>query len=592
MLVGPVFSVEMVTSARRARYFLLRIAYATILLLIMWGIYESAFFAASGSNLTIRAKAELTAGFFYSFGYLQLVTVLLAGPAIAAGTIAEERQRRTIEYLFATDLTNREIVFDKLAGRIALIAYLLLVGLPILAIFRLLGGIPLDALLLLFLITASTTLAVSTLSLALSVWASRPRDAVMRTYLVLFAILVLPAIFSSFLRFYYSGTTIGDLLITVADGFLRANPLPVLGQTLRPTVPGVSIWRPVLEMAGIHFCAAFLSIAVATAVVRRVHLRAVGRVRRQRSWSPIGRWRPRPGTHPMLWKELFARHALTRLGLAAGLAALLVVLATAALTLAAFLQGWDELSRPSRAPLDNSYLQYAATAGAVTSCAVLLLIGMRAAGAITGEKERNCWLSLISTPLSARQIVWAKVLGGVYALRWLLAVPITIWALSVAIWPVYLCVLPVQIAILLLLAFFASSVGVFASFFCRTTTRAMGATVAAALFLGGGYLGFCCLPLGANDSPIIMAACAPFLLAFPSFFCSALLHLGSLGPGSRGMEIVVAFVLGVAGYGGGLAMLTTAMQGNFDQLAGRSRLPNERLQIDDLADPMAVEDRD
>ena len=54
-------------------------------------------------------------------------------PAVAAGGIASERQRRTIEYLFATDLSNGEIVLDKLCARLLTVGKLLLATLPVLA---------------------------------------------------------------------------------------------------------------------------------------------------------------------------------------------------------------------------------------------------------------------------------------------------------------------------------------------------------------------------------------------------------------------------------------------------------------------------
>ena len=45
--------------------------------------------------------------FFLSFSWLQILLILLVGPAMAVGTIATERERRTIEYLFVTDLVER-----------------------------------------------------------------------------------------------------------------------------------------------------------------------------------------------------------------------------------------------------------------------------------------------------------------------------------------------------------------------------------------------------------------------------------------------------------------------------------------------------
>ena len=72
---------------------------------------------------------------------MQLLAVLLIGPALAAGTIAQERERRTMEYLYATPLSNLEIIIGKLGGRVLQILYLVLSGVPVLALAMLLGGI-------------------------------------------------------------------------------------------------------------------------------------------------------------------------------------------------------------------------------------------------------------------------------------------------------------------------------------------------------------------------------------------------------------------------------------------------------------------
>jgi len=568
MLLGPVFSVEIVTSARRARYFVLRTAYALILLLSLWSVYALAREQSASLELNIRQTAELTAGFFSSVAYLQLITVLLVGPAIAAGTIAGERQRRTIEYLFATDLSNREIILDKLAGRLLLITYLIAVSLPILATFRLFGGISLDVLMILFVVTASTMVAVAAVSVCISVWSTKARDAVLRTYLVLLAVLILPLVLGAWLASGVAGQLAGGLGRLV-QWLLVANPLLVLGQSLNRTAGSRSIWQPVGSMVLAHTVAAAVSIAVATMAVRRVHLRAAGKSARGRRRLPTRWWRPKLGNHPMLWKELFARHAVTRLGLAGWIASLLILLATAMTT------GWVFLAalESNRLFLDNDYFQYASMAGALAGCAALLLIGMRAAGAIAGEKERDCWLSLVSTPLTAREIVLAKVVGNVYALRWILVVPIGIWALGVVLWLPYLLVLLVLVVLLLLLALFISSLGVLASFLCRTTLRAMGATLATALFLGGGYLGLCCLPLmiggpGSGTAAIILAPCAPFLLFIPGLIYVDLFH--NFLRGDQGV-VIAAFFVGVLGYALATAMLCASMVANFDRWAGRTR---------------------
>ena len=55
--------------------------------------------------------------YFTTFMVAQFITVVLLTPAYVAGAIAEEKDRKTLEFMLATDLLNREIVLSKLLAR-------------------------------------------------------------------------------------------------------------------------------------------------------------------------------------------------------------------------------------------------------------------------------------------------------------------------------------------------------------------------------------------------------------------------------------------------------------------------------------------
>ena len=150
---GPILAVELVTMSRRTRYFALRVLYAAALFFALWVAHQETLGSASGD---INSIARFTAAFFGTFGVMQLMAVGLIGPALAAGTIAQERERRTMEYLYATPLSNLEIIIGKLGGRVLQILYLVLAGVPVLALAMLMGGIAPRAIVSLTAITLST----------------------------------------------------------------------------------------------------------------------------------------------------------------------------------------------------------------------------------------------------------------------------------------------------------------------------------------------------------------------------------------------------------------------------------------------------
>src|SRR5437660_1620479 len=82
--------------------------------------------------------------------------LVLLTPAYVGGAIAEEKDRKTLEFMLATDLLNREIVLSKLGSRLANLALVVITGLPILSILQFLGGVDPNMILAGFAITAMT----------------------------------------------------------------------------------------------------------------------------------------------------------------------------------------------------------------------------------------------------------------------------------------------------------------------------------------------------------------------------------------------------------------------------------------------------
>ena len=164
--LGPVFAYEWLTGARRWQMYALRALYVAMLLLCLsavWGPFE-------GQDLTIALAASISEQFFRWLGLLQLMLVMLAAPAVMAGSICVEKSRGTLLHLFITDLSDDEIVLGKLAARLTPVLMVLASGVPVLALAGLLGGIDPGALLGSFLVTVGTAAVGCTLALVLSIW--------------------------------------------------------------------------------------------------------------------------------------------------------------------------------------------------------------------------------------------------------------------------------------------------------------------------------------------------------------------------------------------------------------------------------------
>jgi len=567
VFLGPIFSVELITSGRRLRFVLIRALYAALLLFILWASYAS-YGPTWGISADLGTTANFAARFFGVFSWTQLLAVLFVAPAVTAGAIAQERERRTLEYLFASDLRDHEIVLGKYAVRVLNTACFAIAGLPVLQIASLMGGIDPETLLLVFAITVSTMLTVSALAMAMSVWARRAREAIIGTYLVLFCGLILP-----FPVLAWVGTILGrpPWIDLFGEFVMHANPLYALGLISSDALAfvGRSPWSVVGWL--------LLTQGTITAACLGVSVWGVRRVQRKQASAGTkrSRWRlprPAPGKYAMLWKEMFAERSSSRLGLFAGIARALLVLFVAGVAIWQFV---DSLVSPQIfGGSDYAATQYASmvlTLSIVTVLLGLLIYTARAATLVSGEKERDCWISLIATDLSASEIVTAKIVGNLYAARGLWMLVAFLWALGVARHPPFALAMPFLIGTTLAVAWFASSLGVWFSLWCRTSMRAMGASVALATFVGGGYL-FCCWPVffvGAMGNTemmlLVFTPAVPFLLAVPGMFALADLPSGS----PETTMALAAYVFGTLGYAVAGLLLWSASIGSFDRLAGR-----------------------
>src|SRR5262249_906420 len=90
-----------------------------------------------------------------------------------------------------------EIVLSKLASRYCNLGLLVLTGLPILALTQFMGGVDPDLVLAGFAVTAVTMASLAALSILQSVYAKKPRDAIVLTYLGALAYLVVSGVSNS-----------------------------------------------------------------------------------------------------------------------------------------------------------------------------------------------------------------------------------------------------------------------------------------------------------------------------------------------------------------------------------------------------------
>jgi ABC-type transport system involved in multi-copper enzyme maturation permease subunit len=520
-LFGPVLFYDMVRTSRRSRYSIIRILYGGFLFFILCYMFLILHLGPRfGQELRARETAVLAETFFGTFMLVQLVMVVLLTPAYVAGAIAEEKDRKTLEFLLATDLRNREIVLSKLLSRLANLTLLLLTGLPVLSILQLIGGVDPQLMLAGFAGIGLTMLGIASISILLSTLFKKPRDAISLTYLFLLAY----ASLTSFGGFIASHPALslpvwfGDDAPTLRDAILvldAGNPISAVTDVVRAIggrtrfgartnlateLPGI-----LTRYAWFHLVLSLICIGWSIARVRAIALKqsTAGTTASLRWWD---HFRPPVGVFPMLWKEFFIE-GRTKFNWLVWLAILVLVMLTVGSGL--WVLGdfvWNELlqedfglrRRGGWERLSESMNIWFRVAGTFVACLTLLMIGVRAATSITSERERDTFDALIATPLSGEGILLAKMAGNLTSMR-----PAWVWfgsmlLLAVCTGALHPLAVPIIVSAWLVYALFVTMAGLAFSMFCKSSIWSALFTVLTTLALGGGHwliTSCCCMPI-------------------------------------------------------------------------------------------------
>jgi ABC-type transport system involved in multi-copper enzyme maturation permease subunit len=415
---GPVFGYEWLAASRRWQVYAGRAFFVFVLLVGLWSVWTKR--ASDDSLPPIQVLASVGGGFFRAIVFTQMTLVLMVAPAATAGAICQDRSSGKLAQLLVTDLSDSEIILGKLAARLLPVLGLVCCALPVLALSSLLGGVDPLALSGVFLVTVCCAIFGCALALTFSIWASKPYEVLLATYGVI-AIWMLFVPVWDFLGWCWGYPSSPDWAIPLNPYYLACAPY------LQPD-----------RVSALSFLAFLASILLLTAGLVAL---AIARLRSQfasqedpavRRSSPRRRWSIAGGTdaidaNPVLWYEARRRQLSPWIRF---LVRAYFVLAAVFSMLAVHGTIWP-----------SSLLSYmlAAYVVAFQFAIGLPLVLISAATAIVEERARGSLDVLMTTPLSATQIVLAKWWGSFQNGPKLLLLPaliaiVTAWTHNT--WPV------------------------------------------------------------------------------------------------------------------------------------------------------------
>jgi ABC-type transport system involved in multi-copper enzyme maturation permease subunit len=403
-------------------------------------------------------------------------------------------------------------------------------------------------------------LETGALSLWISMHADRGREAMQVVYVIGVVLGLLPPLFA-LSPIPWPGGVVGWVLRMVDQCLTALNPVVWLVQAWQTGSPD---WQNWILLVTINAALTCLLLLYAVRHVQHARLSQVeaGSQRFARRWLRL--LRPGVWQQGILWKELFTEQSQKGLGSATRMLATLIGWGALLWMIWALVDSLNGAPASTRTP----FQVFAVLVQPPLLCIGLLGVVVWASTCVTGERERRQWDSLLVTPVGAGELIWGKLGGCLWSMRWLWLLVGLLWVLGLVSGQLRLVALFETLFLVSALTLCAATLGLLLSLRCKTSLRALILAVGISLLLSGGYLLFALplfMPLGPGREPPfgLLAPCVPFL-----FVTSIVLGVQDL---PNAPQMLATCTTGGTIYVVAWLILLGMVWRSFDSLAGRTR---------------------
>lgn len=582
MLVGPVFTREVTTTPRSWRHYQSRALYVGAL----FGLVLTAWLILIGSQ-QVRSLGDLSrfgSAVFALLAPLQMAMAVMFSALFTAAAVAQEKDRRTLDLLLMTNLSNAELVLGKLLASMLGVLVLVVAAIPLLMLITLLGGVSYGQVARVVAVTLTAAAVAGSLGSMIALWREKTFQSLALTALVLvFWVLAGEGIAAGQLGNQWAGVA--------AEYWAAAlSPLRAILAAMHP----FAVPDDVLPWCGgpVNL---FLIVGVAATVL--INLWAIARVRvwnptqavvlrheeatsgDATSAAPSARAAREVWDNPILWREVRTwaygkKILLVKL-------AYLVIFAICAASLFALLSDESATPRAAAIPAASKPLVPLMVIG-------LVLVNALAVTSLTNERDLRALDLLLVTDLSPKEIIYGKLGGIFYNSKEIILLPLVLCG---ALWytgHVSTENLVFLVVVMLVMNVFVAVLGVHAGMTYYESRVAVGVSLSTVLFLllgiavcmrmmlafqssftyqlqafsafmlGGGAGLFLALGYRNPSRAIWMAS---FTTPFATFYVITSFLQGSFG---------AAFLVAVATYGFATAAMLVPAVDEFDVATGRT----------------------
>jgi len=397
-LPGPVFEKEIRVSGRRVGVYWVRGLSAMGLFGLAGLVYVAAFDSWGGSAASLQNLQTLAPAVMIAIMWFQFIMLTLVATASAAPLICDEKRSGTLAALLTTPLTSWQILMGKSGAMLANLLVLALVPMPLLLAARMFGGIPTRVVVASAVLTLASALLGAMLGLFHSAKSGRATGAAAKAIVswsvlqfgIPLAILMANVWFSIRIPEVWYASTSGPIALFSVQWLLMDGPGPFASMADQLWITS-SLWM--LALAALFFVGASLRLRGVMSEGAASSAPEAASSKSKRGLVHQALISREVSDHPVAWREIRQRAFRSRLG---GWMVLLG-LPVAAVLLAMF--GY----------IDGEGYFYVSVV--VLTLATALLAAIGAASGLAGERESRTLEVLLATPLTARAIIFGKVLG-------------------------------------------------------------------------------------------------------------------------------------------------------------------------------------
>lgn len=591
-MLGPIFLREWLSSPRRTRHYVQRIAYVAAIFSLVCTVWLLLAGLQQVRNLGDLAQFGMMA--FQIIAPFQLVVLMFLAAIAAANQICHEKDRRTFDLLLLTELSNSQIVFGKYIAGLLNVLQLFIAGIPLLLLLTLLGGVAPQQVLAVSLVTASTLLWSAAVGTTVAFW----REKTFQTLAVIALSLVLWCI-------VWEPVSAGVIPGIAPEIATYASPLrAVWGACQPPVTPAANTLQiPLYYTAGASSFALLLCLLSVLRLrvwnpSRQVQPRLTDDEAERLASEELGSkgsWKVRTArpmwNNPVLWREMCTW--------AYGKKVLVIRIAyfvLAAMISAQLYQAVQAGELFGRSTLSEELLPPAAKTLAPLFLVSLVLLNALAVNSITNERDGQALDLLLVTEISSWEFLFGKIFGVFYVAKEMLLTPLVLC--------LYLCfvrALSIETFVFitaawLVMTLFVSMLGVHCGMIYSQSRSAISVSLGTVFFLFLGII--TCMLIMISFRGSFGRQLAPFLLIILGGGTGLYLALGHRNPSPaiaiasyalpfltffsmtsfvlRNQELTVASVIVVA-YGFATAAMLVPALSEFDFAMGRAKTLDEEV---------------